>query len=71
MRMIDEVVQFIGQTHTNHRKPDVANMSIEIFDETWQPAKVIDPLSTQFTAEYGARTEYYFYADKGLTWRET
>lgn len=39
--------------------------------EPWAVAKVIDPLSTQFTCRVlrQKQVRFYFYLDKGFTWR--
>ena len=42
-------------------------------DDTWHPASVITPLSSQFLVHLkGNRRQqfFYFYKDKGTTWRE-
>lgn len=40
-------------------------------DDPWIPASVVDSLSTQFTAKVkGHGTQFYFYADRGATWRD-
>lgn len=31
---------------------------------------VIDLLSAQFTAEIGGRVRFYFWTDRGVTWKE-
>ena len=40
----------------------------------WYPAKVKERLSVQFTAEYVKNDKpdygYYFYKDRGYTWKE-
>jgi hypothetical protein len=40
--------------------------------DPWIPAKVRDRLASQFTAdvEQGHGTQFYFYMDKGRTWRD-
>lgn len=43
-----------------------------IDDEAWAEARVIDPLSSQFTCVIKGQpkvTRFFFYADEGLTWR--
>ena len=39
--------------------------------DTWAEARVIDPLSSQFTCRIKRQKQvrFYFYADKGLTWK--
>lgn len=43
---------------------------ITIGGDEWE-AKVIDALASQFTCRilYQKQVRFYFYADKGLTWR--
>jgi len=38
-------------------------------EQNWQPAMVMDMLSTQFTALIDNHIQYYFYKDRGVTWR--
>lgn len=42
-----------------------------IDEEMWEKAKVVDALATQFTCKipYQKLVRFYFYEDKGLTWR--
>ena len=41
-------------------------------DVEWAEAKVLDPLSKQFTCRplYSKHVRYYFYEDQGVTWRK-
>lgn len=36
----------------------------------WVHGEVIDLLATQFTCEVEGETHFYFYTDKGTTWRQ-
>lgn len=44
---------------------------IQVGDDDWVDGKVIDPLASQFTARqlYRKVTGFYFYHDKGVTWK--
>ena len=46
---------------------------IEVSEDgnVWHPAVVLDPLSSQFTAvaKGTKKLGFYFYLDKGVTWR--
>ena len=37
--------------------------------EVYETARVSDTLGSQFTVMKKGRTRYFFYADKGLTWK--
>lgn len=47
---------------------------VEVLGEggLWWPARVVDLLDTQFTAEdlQTEKLDFYFYTDKGVTWRQ-
>ena len=36
---------------------------------TYEVARVTDVLATQFTVQKKGRTRFFFYEDKGLTWK--
>jgi hypothetical protein len=36
----------------------------------YSEAKVVDALATQFTCRFNKRVHFYFYEDKGVTWRK-
>ena len=54
---------------TTLKKGDKVALLID--DEQWAEARVIDPLSTQFTCRVlrQKQVRFYFYLDKGFTWR--
>jgi len=37
----------------------------------YRKARVRDALASQFTVRFNKREHFYFYEDKGLTWRKT
>ena len=37
--------------------------------EVYETARVCDALDTQFTVQKKGRTRFFFYEDKGLTWK--
>ncbi len=39
--------------------------------EVWHTGKVKDALASQFTVVVNKKLRFFFYADKGLTWRRT
>ena len=39
-------------------------------EDEWVKAKVIDLLASQFTARVGKSVYFFFYSDKGTTWRQ-
>lgn len=51
------------------KKGDKVDLIID--DEVWGTAKVIDTLASQFTCKvpYQKLVRFYFYVDKGYTWR--
>lgn len=36
----------------------------------WDKAKVVDALANQFTVKVGKRVSFFFYTDRGATWRK-
>lgn len=44
---------------------------IQVGEDDWVDAKVIDPLASQFTARqlYRKQLGFYLYTDKGVTWK--
>jgi len=37
--------------------------------EIWATAKVVDPLSKQFTCVVNGKVKFFFYEDRGTTWQ--
>lgn len=46
---------------------------IQVGEDDWVDAKVIDPLAYQFTARqlYRKQLGFYLYTDKGVTWKHS
>ena len=42
---------------------------ITVDGEVYETIRVVDALATQFTVQKKGRTRFFFYEDKGLTWR--
>ena len=54
------------------RTPVKQGSVVDLLDDEAMPyetIKVKDALSTQFTVTKRGRTRYFFYLDKGITWR--
>ena len=61
------MIKFKGKTPV--KAGDWVELTID--GEAWERAKVVDALAKQFTCKvpYQKVIRYYFYEDKGLTWR--
>ena len=44
-------------------------IQLVIDGKVWADTKMFDLLSTQFTCLVNDKTNFFFYADEGLTWR--
>lgn len=56
----------------NGRTPVKRGQKVDLIDvdmEVYETIKVHDVLATQFTVLKKQRTRYFFYQDKGITWR--
>jgi len=42
---------------------------LTIDDEVWLEAKVLDALASQFTVRVNGGVRFFFYEDKGNTWK--
>lgn len=53
--------------------PVVPGRYVELhgYPDEWTRAKVVDALAAQFTVKVHKRTEFFMYADEGLSWRRT
>ena len=59
-------MKYMGKTPVNTGD----TVELVCLDETWARAKVTQVLATMFLCRIGRGTErFFFYADKGLTWR--
>lgn len=46
-----------------------AKVELIINNVVWHTGKVLDALATQFTIQVNKKMHFFFYVDKGLTWR--
>ena len=44
-------------------------ISVEIMQDQWIEATVAQALATQFTARTGKNILFFFYSDRGVTWK--